>query len=204
MKTCSTKEIWGVCGSIAEVKEYAGWENWGQCRKGAIELRWLSWVGLDMWAGFQHTEQKKPPPPPPTTTENPKKPRTPDTGDVRGETAWLTEATEKLRVPKHGLGCWWKKRGRLEPNHESLRCHASESGFYPLHSGIHGYFLYWVMRRWDLHVMLFPMLALWKGRKTGLGDRRVGHCDWRVHRLGKGPKLWWGGDNPDLRDVSEE
>lgn len=52
--------------------------------------------------------------------------------------------------------------------------------------------------------MVLPMLALRRGRNTGLGGRRVGHCDCRAHRLGQGPKLQWGGDDPDLREVSEE
>lgn len=52
--------------------------------------------------------------------------------------------------------------------------------------------------------MVLPMLALWRGRKTGLAGRKVGHCDWSAGRLGQGPDLRWDGHNPDLRDISEE
>lgn len=60
------------------------------------------------------------------------------------------------------------------------------------------------MNSWGPHVMVLPMLALWRGRKTGLAGRKVGHCDWSAGRLGQGPDLRWDGHNPDLRDISEE
>lgn len=103
----NTRGLWEDSGNY----EYAVWETWGQCHKGAFEL------GLSMWAGFQHMGFKRGGCQTQATEVTPR--------DIWGERAWLTQGTEGLCMPQCGLGCWWKERGRLGPNHKILRYHSN-------------------------------------------------------------------------------
>lgn len=91
--------------------EYAVWETSGQCHKGAFEL------GLSMWAGFQHMGLKR------GGVTN-----TGTGGDTQGHLRWdgLTHSGNRgTQHAERGLGCWWKERGRLGPNHKILRYHSN-------------------------------------------------------------------------------